>query len=236
MNKNKLATLVSIVIVGFSSESHALTSAPTEPIKGREPTLASVSFLYEDKNGNGRVDIGDTLELVGNGFDDEDMDEAVVSEYRWYRDGIVNEDITGNSYTLTSADFGTVITAGIIPQTDANITDPYRGAEVPASSGSPDNDGSVNVVAAIEVNNVDIVLNDTDESLIGHPIVGTTLKAKVTTSAGDVGLASNYTYQWMREDSRGSGQFVPISDATTETYTPSKDDQKFKLQVNVIKK
>ncbi|MBW3781441.1 hypothetical protein GL270_09295 [Aeromonas veronii] len=235
MNKHKLAILISTVVFGFSNGVKALTSAPTEPIQGRAPTLVSVAFDYEDRNNNGRVDIGDTLKLVGDGFSDPDMDEEVVSEFRWYRNGVVNPDATGDSYTLTSADFGTVITAGIIPQTDASITEPYKGEEVLASSGSPDADGSVDVVEAIEVDNVEIVLNETGESLVGNPIVGSVLKAKVTTSSGDVGVASNYTYQWMREDIRGSGNFTAIAGATAETYTPSKDDQKFKLQVTVIK-
>ncbi|MGL4751416.1 MAG: ZirU family protein, partial [Aeromonadaceae bacterium] len=165
---------------------------------------------------------------------DPDMDAQAPSEYKWSRDGI-DMGVTGDSYTLTLADLGTQITAGVIPQTDATTTDPYQGNEVAAAGGSPDGDGSVDVVDPNEVDAVEIVIAATDAALGGNPIVSTELRAKVTTSAGGVGVASDYNYTWQIEDGAG-GNYINIPGAVSETYTPSKDDQKRKLRVDVTKK
>lgn len=235
MRKQKIAVSIAVVMWGVASGASALTSAPTDTVKGRVPTLTGVSFNYVDVNNNGRVDVGDSLKIEEQGFDDPDMDAQAPSEYKWYRDGI-DMGVTGDSYTLTLADLGTQITAGVIPQTDATTTDPYQGNEVAAAGGSPDGDGSVDVVQPTEVDAVDIVIDASGDPLTGNPIVATTLKAKITTSAGGVGVASDYNYTWQIEDVAGSGNYINIASAVSETYTPSKDDQKRKLRVDVTKK
>lgn len=235
MRKQKIAVSVAVVMWGVTSGASALTSAPTDAVKGRAPTLDSASFTYTDANGNSRVDVNDTLQIVETGFGDLDGDASETSEYKWYRDGTPIVGATGNSYTLVAVDLGTKITASVIPQTDSITTDPYQGTQV-AVSGAPDGDDSVDVVDPNEVDAVEIVIAATDAALAGNPIVSTELRAKVTTSAGNIGTATDYTYQWMIEDSVGAGTYSPIAGVTSETYTPGKDDQKRKLQVDVTKR
>lgn len=235
MGKQKIAVLIAAVLWGVASGASALTSAPTESVKGREPAFADASFTYVDTNGNSMVDVGDKLTIVGNNFTDPDLDGQVASKYVWYRSGTPIAGAEGDTYTLGLDDLGATITAGITPQTDVAITDPYQGPEVMASKGAPgDDDGNVDVVAPTEVKAVEIVLSNGDP-LMGNPIVDTVLKAKVTTSAGGVGVAADYTYQWMIEDAVMPGIYSNITGANSETYTPNKDDQKRKLKVDVTK-
>ncbi|WP_421307196.1 ZirU family protein [Aeromonas veronii] len=236
MGKQKIAVLIAAVLWGVASGASALTSAPTDSVKGRAPTFDDASFTYVDTNGNSMVDMGDTLTIVGNNFKDLDNDDAAASKYVWYRNGtpIVGEE--SDTYILGLDDLGATITAGITPQTDAAITDPYQGPEVMASKGAPgDDDGNVDVVAPTEVKAVEIVLSNGDP-LMGHPIVDTVLKAKVTTSADTVGNAADYNYQWMIEDPAAPTGYSIITNATNETYTVLKGDQKRKLQVEVTLK
>lgn len=234
MKKQKLAVLVAAVLWGVASGASALTSSPTDSVKGRAPEFASASFSYDDVNSNGLVDVGDILTITANGFSDPDLDGRAADKFTWYRDSnpIPGEDT--DTYTLTEADFGAVITAGVMPQTDADITDPYQGLEMPASSGSPDGDGTVEVVKAKEVSAIEIVDN-LGTVIIGRPTVGDVLTAKVTTSDGAVGNEADYEYKWMIEDPV-SGNYDYIPTETNATYTVRKEDQKRKLRVEVTLK
>lgn len=234
MKKQKVAVLIAAVLWGVASGASALTSAPTDSVQGRAPTLTGAKFSHVDVNNNGVIDLGDKLTISDEGFADADGDTAVDSEYLWYRNGAQVVSVSTNTYTLTADDLGTEISARVIPKTDDTITDPSKGIQY-VVDGSPDGNQTVEVADATTVSKVEIVLND-GSALVGNPIVDTVLKAKVTTSdGGEVTDTSLYTYKWMIEDSAGSNNYIIIPGANSETYTVLKGDQKRKLQVEVTK-
>ncbi|WP_270828614.1 ZirU family protein [Aeromonas sp. Y318-1] len=236
MKLSKMATLIAAVLWGVASGASALTSTPTDTVQGRAPTLTSAAVTYADTTNDGVVNAGDKLTAAGAGWSDDDGDDEKDSAYQWYRDSLPITNATASTYTLTADDMGTDITVGVVPQTDSNITDPYQGTETVASTGGTNGNGVVEVADVKDVAKVEVV-NDASGSVeTGHPIVDTTLRAKVTTAAGTTGSSADYTYQWMIEDAANLGTYIDILGATNETYTPVKGDQKLKLQVDVTKK
>lgn len=63
-----------------------------------------------------------------------------------------------------------------------------------------------------------------------NPEVGVTLTAKFTCVRS---CPDAVVWQWQRKSEAGSGDWVDIAGANTDSYTPGKDDQKYKLRVNV---
>jgi hypothetical protein len=64
----------------------------------------------------------------------------------------------------------------------------------------------------------------------GHPKVGQVLTAEVTCIGT---CAPELNYQWQIESAVGSGDFININEATTNTYIPKANEQKRKIRVEV---
>lgn len=228
MNKIQCANRLLLAAMGcvFTLSSWAaITSAPTDTVKGRAPVLASAQVNFTDADSNGLVNVGDTLLAIQNGFTDADGDLQSGSVYSWKANGA--EVGTGDTYTLTDSDAGKKITLTIVALTDSSITDPYESLPIAAVGGTADsgNTGGVDVPV-----NGTVLAVTIDGLVAGFPQVGTPLTA-VSTCQG--GSCSNLTYQWQIETAIGSGVFVDINGATSVSYTPQGGDQKRKIQVIV---
>ncbi|MCO5784693.1 invasin family protein, partial [Citrobacter sp. BR102] len=131
--KKKL--LLATMMMAMSGAVMAITSAPTGTVKGHVPSYNATGVIFHDNNGNGVVDVGDTIVATGSGFTDPDMDDEAPATFIWSRDGTVVSGVTGNTYTLGLADLGKKITVEATPTTDSAITDPYQGTPVAATTG-----------------------------------------------------------------------------------------------------
>lgn len=212
LGKRFALTLLAGVIT--SSAVLAVESTPTSSVIGRAPSMAAPTISHNDVNGNTLVDAGDILTAVLGTFSDLDGDVAATPLYRW-NDGAAN--IGSNpTYTVQAADVGKDLYVYVTPTTDSSITDPAEGLEVSAMTGT----------TAMTVVSVAITGFTTGTT----PLVGTQLTATPTCN---VTCDGNQTYQWMIETTPGSGNYSAISGATTSTYTPTKDDQRRMIKVDV---
>ncbi len=200
--------------------SSPVTSAATNPVTGHEPTLSKGEINYDDNNGNGKLDVGDTVKIKTAGlFSDPDGDDAIDPTYEWLADG----DVIGgeDKYVITSAELGKVITLRVRPHTDPSVTEPADGVATLY-------DGELSVVGEGELMAV---------TISGSPIVSGTLTAAATcidSSGGEAACEDGaVSYQWQLENGVGSGSFFDIAGATDKTYQPTKTDQKKKIQVVV---
>lgn len=200
----------------------AVTSAPTSTVMGRAPTMSAPTVSYTDNDSNGLLNAGDALTVVEGAFDDMDGDMAIASTYRWMVDGV--EVSTSATYTIGAGDAGKVITMGVVPRTDASITEPALGLEVLASGGSADGDGDGQIPVATDDALVSVAVSG---YVAGNPQVGTQLVATPTC----VSVCGTVNYQWQVETAVGSGSYVDIAGATSSTYTPVRVDQKRMIQV-----
>lgn len=228
MIKAKQASRLLLAAMGcvFTLSSWAaITSAPTDTVKGRAPTLANVQVNYDDVDQNGMLTVGDILKPTEGSFADLDGDTRTAFTYQWKADG---SDIgTGDQYEIQSSDAGKKITLSVVALTDASITDPYESLPVSAVGGSadPSNSGGIDIPANGTVMAVTIT------GLInGFPQVDSPLTADATCQGGS---CSNLNYQWQIETAIGSGVFADIAGATQSTYNPVGGDQKRKIQVVV---
>lgn len=228
--------LLAAMMMAMSGAVMAVTSAPTGTVKGHIPVYASAGVTFNDVNGNGVADTGDTITAAGSGFSDPDLDDEAPATYIWSRDGTVVSGVTGSTYTLGLADLGKKISAEVVPATDSAITDPFQGTAVAATKGgaldgSTGGDGTVTVTPATTPLSV-VIVDGGGGALAGNPLVGDTVVAKTTCADGSIDC-SGLTYKWQIETAAGSNTFSDISGATSKSYTVLKGDQKRKLQVIV---
>lgn len=224
--KTKLSITSFFVSLAVSSSVMAVTSSPTPTVKGHAPVYTAPVISYSDVNNNKVVDTGDLLTATEGSFSDADGDTKVAPTWRWSNG---TEDLGSNdSYTIRAADLGKIIQLFATPHTDASITDPADGDEVGGGSAGPIGSSSaIAVVAGDEVLSVSI----TGIGVSGFPLVGEELTAQATCTA----TCGPLNYQWQIEDAIGSGVYIDITGATSATYTPTKDNQKHKIQAVVNK-
>ena len=149
-------------------------------------------------------------------------------------------DITGVDFTVKDASGNAVpgvsvvitTTNGAQPDTITVITDSNGVAHVDVTSTTP---GVTTVTASVngKTQTTDVTFIDPIASITvsgevnGFPLVGTPLTATytcVTTCPAAV------SWQWRIETPRGSGSYMDIPGATTDSYTPVKGDQIRKVQ------
>lgn len=223
--KRVLAALIATTSLAAAENalSSPVTSATTTPVTGHAPTLSAGEIDYGDANGNSKLDIGETVKIKTAGqFSDPDADDAIEPTYEWLADG--NSIGSGNAYAITAAELGKVITLRVTPHTDPNVTEPADGSPTMYN-------GALSVVRQGELMAV---------TISGSPIVSDTLTANAICidASGSEGAcdASAVSYQWQIEDSSGSSSFSDIQGVTSDTYQPTKSDQKKKIQVVVTEK
>lgn len=208
--------LFSMLIVG--SAWSAVTSSPTTSVRGRAPVVTQSTIVSDNANGNGLIDIGDTLSVATPGaFSDADGDTAIPETYQWQADGADIAGATGNTYTIAAGDLGKTITVLVTPHTDPTITDPAFGIAVASNA--------LNVIAGGTVTGVTI-----SGEVGGYPQVDSTLTATATCAGG---TCTGVTYQWQIETGQGTNAYSDISGATSNTYTPVRTDQRLRVQVVV---
>ena len=213
--------------LGVASLAQAqVASTPTDTVTGHAPTVDSAQVTFTGSGPSGELRIGDTLTAHYTQADpDADPADAATTQstLQWLANGVPVGTPGATTYTIQASDAGKRITFRVQPHTDANDTDPYQGAQtlasdVNASSGSSSGGGEVVVPGA------DTVLSVT---ISGTPVVGQTLTAQPTCQTTCSGL----NYQWQIESSVGSGSYVDIAGATSETYVVKRDEQKRRIQV-----
>ncbi|HHL2712857.1 TPA: ZirU family protein [Yersinia enterocolitica] len=219
LKKNTLTAVIVGLLAGTAAaEALAITSAPTVTVKGHAPVLTAGQIIYEDKNANGVLDIGDIVKIdVAHtfGFSDVDVDTQTADTYSWKVGG--TEVATSATYTIVDADLGKSILLTVTPHTDPNITDPAVG--LPVDAVTPLAISAGNTILSVTITG--------GTGTADAPIVGDTLTATATcTKACDT-----VNYQWQVEDAVGSGQFTNITGATNKTWQVTTVTQKRKIQV-----
>ena len=228
--------LLAAMMMAMSSAVMAVTSTPTQTVKGHMPVYTGAGVIFHDVNGNGVADIGDTITAAGSGFSDPDLDDEVPATFIWSREGTVVSGVTGATYTLGLDDLGKKITVEVVPTTDSAITDPFQGIAVAATTGGAldggtGGDGTVTVTPGTTP--ISVVIVDAGGAVVtGNPLVSDVVSAKTTCADNSIDC-SGLTYQWQIETAAGSNSFSDISGATAKDYTVLKGDQKRKLQVIV---
>ncbi|UVM05735.1 ZirU family protein [Pseudomonas laurylsulfatiphila] len=201
----------------------AVTSTPTATVIGRAPSMAAPIVNYTDNDANGLLTVGDSLTVVDGAFDDLDGDAQIASTYRWLVDGV--EVANTGTYNIATGDAGKSITLFAVPRTDAAITDPFEGIEVAAAGGTADPDGNGQIPVATDDALVSVAVSGYVNGTT--PQVGSPLTATPTC----VVTCGTVNYQWQIEDAIGSGNFVDIAGATSNTYIPVRDEQRRMIQV-----
>ncbi|MCW8111145.1 ZirU family protein [Yersinia intermedia] len=208
--------LLSMLIAG--SAGSAVTSIPTSTVKGRAPTVTESNIVSDNANGNGLIDVGDTLSVGTPGvFSDLDGDTATQETYQWQAGGVDIPGATNNSYAIVADDLGKTMTLRVTPNTDPAITDPAVGSSVVSNA--------LTVISSGTVTGVTIT-----GEVGGYPQVDTILTATATCAGG---ACNSVTYQWQIETALGSNTYTNINGATGNTYTPTRTDQKLKVQAIV---
>jgi hypothetical protein len=116
------ATLALII----SGQTLAVTSSPTETVKGRAPSITTATFTGESTS-IGFPMVADVLTGGYTGYSDLDGDPEEGSTVRWLIDGA--EVSTGPTYVPTMADKDKDLTVEVTPRS-AHPADPAQGAPV----------------------------------------------------------------------------------------------------------
>ncbi|EKM5744399.1 hypothetical protein PU345_003708 [Enterobacter kobei] len=241
--RTRITVMIAGILMGgaVSQSAFALVSAPTETVKGRAPDMTQGKILWNDVNSNGITDAGDTLTIDPGTpftFSDLDGDTEITPSFKWK---IGDSEVgTSDTYTIQSGDAGKV-SLHVTPKTDPDITDPATGTPV-AASNNPTSEGGTGGGGEIEVPDVGIISVTIDGAVNGYPEVGTPLTANVSCVGGTCPAegsgSGQLSYKWMIEtrdaSGTGTGTFQPITGATSSSYTPTKDDQRLKIQVDVV--
>jgi hypothetical protein len=213
--------------MAFTASSFAaVTSSPTATVMGHAPQVVTpaVISVKTDVDGNGLINAGDTLKVGWNtatDVSDADGDTVEGASYEWFADG--DSIGTGIELVISEAHRGKQITLKSIAHTDAGITDPAVSEPTLASIDPA-------IGPEISIPGEGVALGVTINGLVGgSPKVGSVLSA----DAACEGSCGTLTYQWQIESAVGSASFVDIAGATSQTYTPLKDDQKRQIQVVV---
>jgi hypothetical protein len=243
--QRQLAALTGGILLGITVAAPAIastvTSSATESVTGHAPVLAnngSITATDTDTSGpagghDGVLGPGDTLTATGFDFSDADLDPQTSTTYEWFADGSAIAGATGSTYILLDTEMGKTITVKATPNTDPSTTEPATGLSVNASeyvdlAGKASPDGLTPVGSV--VNAVTI-----EGATANKPLVGDVLRA-VVTCRGAVCDNNKLKYQWQLEDTTGSGTYIDISGATSDSYTIQRTDQKRKVQVLVTDK
>lgn len=213
-----LLTGVVLSLLIVSSAWAVVTSSPTANVLGRAPVVTQSTIVSDNANGNGLIDVGDTLSISSPGaFSDADGDTAIPETYQWRADGVDIPGATNNTYTIVAGDLGKAITVQVTPHTDPAITDPAVGLDVASNT--------LSVIAGGTVTGVTV-----SGEVGGYPQVDSVLTATAVCAGG---ACTTVTYQWQIETGLGTNTFTDISGATGNTYTPVRTDQRLRIQVVV---
>lgn len=228
--KRTLACLIGGMMFGMTADALAATatSTATVAVTGHAPTLTAGDIMFTDANGNGALDVGDTLLIDAAhdfNFTDADGDAEVTRTYSWKADGV--EVGTSATYVVQAGDLGKTITLDVMPHTDSTITDPSDGAAVTATHDGG-KAGGLPVAGSDDVVSVAIT-GGTGTN--GAPIVNDTLTATPACAGGT--CPAGITYKWQVEDAVGSGVYTDITGATNSTWQVTTTTQKRKVQVVV---
>ena len=199
---------VTVRYTDAGNTQESLTSAPTVAVTAASTPNNPPSGLPTI---TGTTTEGQTLTADTSGITDADGPASLSFTYQWNRrSGSTDTAISGetnNTYTLTGADVGEMITVAV-RYTDAGNTAEGPLTSVPvtieAATTTPNNppSGAVTITGALQV--------------------GETLTANTTGISDADGPASlSFTYQWNRHS---GGTDTAISGATNSTYTLSGAD------------
>lgn len=162
----------------------------------------------------GVLNVGETL--VGEySFDANGGDATDASTMLWTGGATADTDA---NYTLTQADVGAVLTFSVTAKNGAG------------QMGNTDSIDTATAPGVIEPGQDTVLVIGTDAN--GRPVVGSPLTAQVSCVTA---CAPTMSYQWQIETQIGSDTYTNIAGATGQSYTPTKDDQKRKIIVQVSK-
>lgn len=155
---------------GGISESH-ISDATSAVEAIAYPATASIS---------GDAIVGETL--TASVTDDNGIDSNAVIAYAWSADGQTIDGATASTYTLTDAEFGTVITV-------TTTFDDARGFSESATSSATALVSRINTQGSVAIQ--------------GTPTVGNTLTAMATDADG---IPTSISYQWLADGQDINGE------------------------------
>lgn len=217
-----IATLVLLLAFAGIARAQSVTSDPTATVKGRAPTIGSVTISGTPSGPNGTYVVDDVL-TVSYTHDDEDGDAddstATQGSIQWYSGSTPVGTVGSTTYTIAQGDVGEIITVKITPYTNQATSDPFVGTEIDSAEVSAtEGGGYVTVPDGTKATSV---------AITGDAEVDSMLTAVPSCGEACVGV----TYQWQIETAFNSGTYENITGATGKTYTPVGTDQKKKIQV-----
>jgi hypothetical protein len=179
------------------------TSPDTESAQGQVPTVTISGIINDSRAGQSPM-VGDVVRVQSTALD-PDGDTIVQTNYRWLRGASVVG--TNQTYTVTTADAGQVLTVEVSAATSASVTDPTTGvasATVTVLSSAP----------------------TASPTISGATKVGSQLTGSVGYSDADGDAAGTHTYKWyLADDAAGTANKTAIAGATVATYTVVGADQ-----------
>ncbi|WP_148616211.1 Ig-like domain repeat protein [Nocardioides rubriscoriae] len=182
-----LTTTVLVVPAGPADAAACVVVVPGLPPLCPQPAATTPPTIA------GTAKVGEVVAATEPVWDQD----GVTTTYQWLRDGADIADATAQTYTLTSDDFGTMISVRASGQGSGLLPGTSDSAAVEPALGDP-------------------ITATTAPVLTGSGAVG----EAVTTSDGEWGEpAPSYTYQWYRSRFSGRGA-EKIEGTTTSTYTP----------------
>ena len=217
----RLSLMAGALALALAGLAQAQTvSTPSEPAKGRAPTISAASIQYTGSGPEGALLPNDVL-TASYAVSDPDGDApdtaATDRTIQWVVDNVDVGPAGSRTYTVQPEDAGKVITFRLVPHTDATKTDPSHGSVATASDF-----GSGGAVSTLEASRLLLV------TVSGDPVVDTRVTA---TPVCAVTCGSDITYQWLIEDAVASGTYTEIAGATSDNYTPLASEQKRNLKV-----
>jgi hypothetical protein len=228
-----LTACLGLAMSGLANAQVSVTSPGTGTVKGRAPIVATATITGTPNGPNNSYLVGSTLTAsytITDPDNDTPDNAATAATIQWTSNGAPVGTPGSATYAIQASDAGKEITYLLIPHTDAAITDPSQGVMTLASnvgsdgnggggSGGDGGDGGVRPAAEDMLLSVEIT---------GNAVVSDTLTAVPTCTAA---CTANITYQWQRETGNGTDAYVDIVGATSATYSPTRDDQRRRIQV-----
>lgn len=166
----------------------------------------------------GNLSVGATLTGVYT-FESNGGDATDKSTMAWLNGG---HDDADTQYVLDSNDVGKKLTFEVTAK---------NGEGIVGNTSSMDTLSVIGTQAPV-VN----IQDSSGNALSGPPIVGEEVKAVVVCETRDSCSGTSFSYQWQVESSPGSGTYVDIAGATSQTYTPQSHQQlkRFRVVVETI--
>lgn len=239
VNNSALATVTGVTstetgaLVGHRpvDKKDGATEIKANGILSAGETITITEFLYEDKDSD-PLDQAETQKTIKWFTKDDAGSKTEITSGNANMSVTIPDDATGKSLVITY----TLKTSTGMP------AEAYKATEITLNSTTADNitgggtGGEIGMGSPIITSvSIEVPTSPTEEvngtDVVGTPIVGKMIEAKVTCEKGTVCEADSFDYKWLKDD--GAGNFTEIAGETNKNFMPlsSMQGRKFKVEV-----